>query len=295
MLGQSPNDSTVQATLSLLDDPDPRVVAACRAWLLEWGTLVRSAVQSTAEHADPRVRVRARSVLMSLDRAAWRDRMRSLGGRVALTSAFDGVLEAPPLARAALFASRLGGARAVHDASCLATLVEWSDRLQPYLRRCKTASASARAIGDLLGGELGLHGLSLSTGGGIGHEVDAFDAAITGRRGSAIALSLIYLVVGRGAGLSMSGIELPDHFLVRIHGARPAIVDPFHSGRTITKADCYRYLRSRGHGARSSVHLEDREDGQVLATYLFRLALGVGPSGSSEVIVALRELARELA
>ena len=49
--------------------------------------------------------------------------------------------------------------------------------------------------------------------------------------GVPVTLSMIYLLVARWAGLTVSGVGMPTHFLVRLHGVRPVLVDPYYGGR----------------------------------------------------------------
>jgi regulator of sirC expression with transglutaminase-like and TPR domain len=60
------------------------------------------------------------------------------------------------------------------------------------------------------------------------------------RMGIPITLSVLYMEVGRRAGLDVEGIGLPGHFIVRVRelGHREALlVDPFH-GAMLTREDC---------------------------------------------------------
>lgn len=60
------------------------------------------------------------------------------------------------------------------------------------------------------------------------------------RLGIPISLSVIYMEVGRRAGLDVEGVGLPGHFIVRVRelGLREALlVDPFH-GVMLTREDC---------------------------------------------------------
>jgi regulator of sirC expression with transglutaminase-like and TPR domain len=58
------------------------------------------------------------------------------------------------------------------------------------------------------------------------------------RTGLPILLSLLYCEVGRRAGLSISGVGLPGHFIVRIDEPEPIFLDPFNGGRRLEIADC---------------------------------------------------------
>ena len=63
------------------------------------------------------------------------------------------------------------------------------------------------------------------------------------RTGLPITLSVVYMEVGRRAGLRVEGIGLPGHFVVRAEGddGEPVLVDPFH-GRTLDEDDCQQRL-----------------------------------------------------
>lgn len=72
------------------------------------------------------------------------------------------------------------------------------------------------------------------------------------RTGIPIALAVVYLEVARRAGLPVSGINFPGHFLLRgaAHAADlasdlddPLIIDPFHGGALLSEIDCRQLLR----------------------------------------------------
>jgi regulator of sirC expression with transglutaminase-like and TPR domain len=77
------------------------------------------------------------------------------------------------------------------------------------------------------------------------------------RTGIPIALAVVYLEVARRAGLAVSGVNFPGHFLLRGSGAHaPAtdlalsgdsdaalIIDPFHGGALLSEMDCRQLLR----------------------------------------------------
>ena len=59
------------------------------------------------------------------------------------------------------------------------------------------------------------------------------------RMGIPITLSTVYIEVGRRAGLSVDGVGLPGHFVVRVEGQ---LVDPFHGGIALSQDDCQKRL-----------------------------------------------------
>jgi regulator of sirC expression with transglutaminase-like and TPR domain len=59
------------------------------------------------------------------------------------------------------------------------------------------------------------------------------------RLGIPITLSLVYIEVGRRAGMSMDGVGMPGHFLVRYRtGDEEILVDAFHRGIMLQREDC---------------------------------------------------------
>jgi regulator of sirC expression with transglutaminase-like and TPR domain len=68
------------------------------------------------------------------------------------------------------------------------------------------------------------------------------------RTGIPITLSLVYMEVGRRAGLQIEGVNFPGHFLVRCpevggRGNSGLIVDPFHGGALLSEHDCRALLQ----------------------------------------------------
>lgn len=71
------------------------------------------------------------------------------------------------------------------------------------------------------------------------------------RTGIPISLAIVYLEVARRAGVQVSGVNFPGHFLLRAVEDRSRlrstgdflIVDPFHGGALLSEADCRELLR----------------------------------------------------
>lgn len=67
------------------------------------------------------------------------------------------------------------------------------------------------------------------------------------RRGIPITLAVIYMEVARRAGVEVTGVNFPGHFLLRAGsplGADDLIIDPFHGGAMLSEFDCRQLLRS---------------------------------------------------
>ena len=66
------------------------------------------------------------------------------------------------------------------------------------------------------------------------------------RTGIPITLAVVYLEVARRAGLGITGVNFPGHFLLRAPGGMAGddlIIDPFHGGALLSEVDCRQLLR----------------------------------------------------
>jgi regulator of sirC expression with transglutaminase-like and TPR domain len=71
------------------------------------------------------------------------------------------------------------------------------------------------------------------------------------RTGIPISLAVVYLEVARRAGVQVTGVNFPGHFLLRAtdaaarlhYGGDFLIVDPFHGGAVLSEVDCREMLR----------------------------------------------------
>jgi len=140
------------------------------------------------------------------------------------------------------------------EASLLIAGEEYPD-LEPgrYLARLdEMAAALGRRAGD--GGAeeavAALNRLLFEQEGFHGNTEDYYDPrnsflndVLDRRTGIPISLCTVYMEVGRRAGLSVEGVGLPGHFVVRLSSpAAPVLVDPFHGGTVLTLEDCQRRL-----------------------------------------------------
>ena len=69
-----------------------------------------------------------------------------------------------------------------------------------------------------------------------------FNDVLSRRLGIPISLSVVYIEVGRRAGLPVGGVALPGHFIVRVDDQDELLLDPFYGGRPLSLADCQRRL-----------------------------------------------------
>ncbi|HJR09650.1 MAG TPA: transglutaminase-like domain-containing protein [Pyrinomonadaceae bacterium] len=94
------------------------------------------------------------------------------------------------------------------------------------------------------------------------------------RTGIPITLSMIYMEIGRRAGLHVEGIGLPGHFIVRAGGERgeSALVDPFNA-KIIDVEDCQERLDTiyGGQAPLTDAHLRPATTREILARLLRNL------------------------
>jgi regulator of sirC expression with transglutaminase-like and TPR domain len=91
--------------------------------------------------------------------------------------------------------------------------------------------AEAWACSELLGGE---HGLAGDRDDYDNPDNSMLDLVLERRRGLPITLSVVYVAAARRAGIPLSGVGLPGHFVVAHFGASPPLVlDPFGGGTRV--------------------------------------------------------------
>ena len=213
-----------QAVLSLLSDDDPVTVALVKEQLTERGPEEISVLRELLADADS-----------AQAAAALNEIIRTLEGRRAIdvftkrceTFGEGGDLEEAAWELAAVYLPGL-------DFSVQrARLDAWGSEA---LRRLSAAGprrlARVAVLAQFLGRDLRLRG----------NESTYYDPAnsllpsvLDTRLGIPISLALVYMLVGRRAGMAIDGVGLPGHFLAR-HGE--VIFDPFHSGRHVRMEEC---------------------------------------------------------
>src|SRR5437870_9559773 len=66
-----------------------------------------------------------------------------------------------------------------------------------------------------------------------------FNQVLERRLGIPISLSAVTMAIGQRAGMTIAGVGLPGHFIVKASDPRQQILlDPFHGGRILSLADC---------------------------------------------------------
>jgi regulator of sirC expression with transglutaminase-like and TPR domain len=138
------------------------------------------------------------------------------------------------LGRAALLAGAEEEPRRADVERCLALLDEMGEEAR--VRAAGSGGSRVEALNRYLFNELGF----------AGNEADYYDPRnsmlhqVLGRRtGIPITLSVVYIEVGRRAGLRVEGLGLPGHFIVRAREGEGegVLVDPFN-GRQTDRDEC---------------------------------------------------------
>jgi regulator of sirC expression with transglutaminase-like and TPR domain len=101
------------------------------------------------------------------------------------------------------------------------------------------------------------------------------DYVLDRRVGIPITLSIVYIEIGRRAGLKVNGIGFPGHFIVRAREDEDdegVLVDSFHA-RTLDRADCQDLLDTAygGSVALSNQHLRPATNREILERLLRNL------------------------
>jgi regulator of sirC expression with transglutaminase-like and TPR domain len=162
-------------------------------------------------------------------------------GRVELLDALS--MEPPRLDLAALAIARLGN-EALDQSKALATLDALAARVRGRLH-----GNGLEALTSVLADDEGFTGDDATA---FAPENSYLDQVLRRRRGLPITLSVLYIEVGRRAGLTVKGIGLPGHFVARLDDQ---YFDPFHQGRPLTEEAC-RQLVQRSGSSFDPRHLE---------------------------------------
>lgn len=258
----------IEAAIRLLGDSSGDIVRASRLVLSNYGEAARGQLQAASEQEDVRTRMRVRDLLRSLDVQRYLRQFTELD----LGNSAD--CDPDPLLSGAVLATHMVHTFAPEIAELREFLVKEAAVLRPQFDG-RSLQTCARVLSRHLTETLGFRG---------GHKKQPdlnhvlLNRVLELRVGIPVSLSLVYVLMGRQAGLTMTGVGLPTHFLVRIHGVRSVLVDPFHHGRIVLKTDCVRYLRGLGY-VRARDYLRNLTDREMLAYYLRDLRRAAGYRG----------------
>jgi regulator of sirC expression with transglutaminase-like and TPR domain len=137
----------------------------------------------------------------------------------------------------------------IDAAPILDTLAAMGHEASRRLALVEGAEDRIAALNDYLFEDLGFHGNEA-------HYDDPRNSFINDvlvrRAGIPISLAVLYMDVGRRAGLRLEGVNFPGHFLVRAPAEGPhrpdLLLDVFHGGAILRESDCQRLLERHAGG-----------------------------------------------
>lgn len=176
-----------------------------------------------------------------------------------------------PLLALAVEASRYADPE-VDVADVVAGIERWGEQLAARLPSDTSAATRWRQLNHFFFGELA-----------FGPNTERYDdpanshlrTVIARRCGIPITLALLYIAVGRRAGLKLHGVGFPGHFLVRVWlPDGPMFVDMFAQGAPMSQAALAQRLHAATRGAAQAplaAYLAPATDHEILARLLRNL------------------------
>jgi hypothetical protein len=210
------------ALLRLLEDDDPATLALIKDQLARRGRAVLPELQALLAVAEPPAARHLREVVAGIEAVE----AEAIFGDFCGQFGRDGDLEEAAWRLAAVF---LPGENFARQRNILDS---WGKEVLRRLRKASTPIDRIETLVEFLGHDVGLRG----------NDEDYYNLnnsllpeVIDTHLGLPITLSLVYILVGQRAGISISGTGLPGHFLIR---HRHDFFDPFHGGRRVGLDEC---------------------------------------------------------
>jgi regulator of sirC expression with transglutaminase-like and TPR domain len=174
------------------------------------------------------------------------------------------------------------------------------DRLRTLSERVRERAPSGRAAAL----QANLHAILFDEEGFSGNLDQYYNAlnsylpaVLNTKRGLPLVLALIYKVVGDWAGLTITGINAPGHFLVRVQCDQSwMVVDPFFGGQVLTRDETFDRLdRVAGRKLpRNDELLATPSHNQWIARLLGNLRQLFATEGRRDDLAAMTELSHAL-
>jgi regulator of sirC expression with transglutaminase-like and TPR domain len=121
----------------------------------------------------------------------------------------------------------------------LVRLDELGERLRPRLAGLRDELDRVERLASFLTGEVGLRGNAEEY---YDPRNSYLNEVLARGLGIPITLALVYIEVGRRAGVPLDGVGFPGHFLLRHSRYAEILLDPFEQGRILTLDDCREML-----------------------------------------------------
>ncbi|NUQ35780.1 MAG: hypothetical protein HUU29_12670 [Planctomycetaceae bacterium] len=188
------------------------------------------------------------------------------------TRDFREALDLPPerfdLALALLlFAKEYGGAAGDVVESRLKLIDQWAGRLRSRVRSMRSLEQKVYALRDMVHDELGFS-YDGSDPRGMSPGNLFFDRVLERKRGYCVTLSLVYLVLARGADLPLYGVRLPGHFAVAYDdNSQQVVLETTAEGRPRGRIELYTsYVMSAKSVDQTGVYLNKLSDREIFST-----------------------------
>jgi regulator of sirC expression with transglutaminase-like and TPR domain len=215
-----------EAIIRLLKDNDPETVNLTKQQLAQGGAKAVPDLRDLLSTDDQQITLHVREILTEIE---------IRHAKIAFEEICKSITDLADLEQACWYLAQIF-LPGVDVESYQKTIDSWSRELRDRLALCDSDTTRAVAMAQFFGKDLRLRG----------NEDDYYNAhnsllpcVMDSGLGIPISLSLLYMIVGRGASVVIEGVNLPGHFVVR-HGI--VLLDPFHQGRILTTSDCAQIL-----------------------------------------------------
>ncbi len=210
------------ALLRLLHDDDPATLLLVKGQLARRGPAAVPELRAWLAAADAVAARHLRAVIAEIEAGAADEAF----GKLCADFGLDGDLEAAAWQLAATFlpGDDFARQRGLLDA--------WGAEVARRFRKAESEVDRIEMLVEFLGDEVRLTG-NAEDYNNLNNSL--LPEVIDTRLGLPISLSLIYILVGKRAGIPISGAGLPGHFLIR-HGQN--FFDPFHGGARVGLDEC---------------------------------------------------------
>lgn len=254
---ESASESKIDALVRLLGDDDEKIVAVAWENLEQIGAAALPRLEAArAASGDERVRMQSGSFLCE-----WRRR-----------EVFRSYVQFCRQAEVDLEQGVFLIAASEHPeedmAPCVAVLDRYARVLEKRLATARSTEEAVQRINHLLFAEMGFRGNAQDY---YNPENSYINSVISQRKGIPISLATVYLLVARRLGVPVSGVGMPQHFLLKyLEGGRETFIDAFRKGRLYTVRDCMEICETAG-VAFQEEHLAASSDRDILLRTLGNL------------------------
>jgi hypothetical protein len=271
-----PADPRTATLLDLL-----RVLAEVRGAFERMGRRALPALRRAARDTDPKVRARARQLLLD------RERRRAVRRLARYAARAHHELEA------ALFLLARHHSPGADMRPYRLALDAMGDELAQRVGKTPRGRRRAAVLVEYLAEEIGFAGPTEDY-----HHPDHIHLhrAIERRAGMPLTLCAIYAAVARRAGLRTGLLPMPGHVLLEVDdGGERVVLDPFGRGRVVSRERAVSYLAGHGVSFRDE-WFEPAPDGQLFLRHVLNLInsckLRGRPADARELELVLRVLAQ---